>query len=645
MTFNVTAECIAMYISLIIGISVSLSVAKWNSEKRVFVACAFSISLSSFFNILSAVFINNYGIVPRWLNYIVTMLYFAFLFVTLAIYCTYFLNIIEREDSPWKRFYKKAVAIPLYASLAIVFTTPLTKLLFSFDDSGYVRGPLNKITYAVMMYMAFLTVFAALQNGRKTTFRVKILIAFFPVLSGMVMLVQFFASNILLTGTAALGPLILMFLYLGTDIVDIDSVTGFFGSRSFSDAAAKRLQKNGRFCCVMLNVNNSQELKETFGRQKHRRLITLAAVKAESVMPRVPSFRYSENKFIFIFDNKSSEDIEELINDINNEFAKELTFDNTVVYISISMSAVSCPEQADTAERLTELLEYCALQAKKSKTSNICFCDDSALARISRKKEITDILKRELNAEENSFELFYQPIYEVSSGRFRTAEALIRLNKTEIGPIYPDEFIPIAEEMGLIVRLGEIVLDKSCRFISELMKDNIDFEAISVNFSVQQIMRSDIVEKVVDTVRRYDIPPEKLRIEITESVIIDNFSHVKNMMNELGSFGIKFYMDDFGTGYSNLSNMIELPFEYLKIDKSLVYSAEKSEKAYFILMFISQAFIKQNVKILTEGVETEKQERIVDTIGASYIQGFRFARPVNGDTAKEYFLGIRNDAV
>ena len=158
-------------------------------------------------------------------------------------------------------------------------------------------------------------------------------------------------------------------------------------------------------------------------------------------------------------------------------------------------------------------------------------------------------------------------------------------------------------------------------------------------------MRGDMVEKVMKMVEKYNIPPEKLRIEITESVIIDNFRYVKKMMTRLGDFGIKFYMDDFGTGYSNLSNMIELPFEYLKIDKSLVHSAEKSEKAYFILTFISQAFIKQNIKILTEGVETANQEKIVDTIGASYIQGFRFARPVSGDIAKEYFLGIRNDAV
>ncbi|MGN0327151.1 MAG: EAL domain-containing protein [Lachnospiraceae bacterium] len=644
MTFNVTAECIAMYISLIIGTAVSLSVAKWNREKRMFVACAFSISLSSFCNILSAVFINNYGMVPIWLNYIVTMLYFALLFITLAIFYTYFLNIIEREDSVWKKRYTKAVVIPLYVCLAIVFTTPFTKLLFSFDESGYVRGRLSKITYALMIYMACLVVYGALKNGRKTTFRVKILISLFPILSGMVMLVQFFASNVLLTGTAALGPLIMMFFFLGTDIVDIDSNTGFYGRRSFAEAATKRLQKNGNFCCVLLNVNNSQELKETLGREKHRQLITLAAVNLENVMPRVPSFRYSENKFIFIFDNMTLGDIGGIISAMDKELKKEFTFDNTVIRYSVSIAAVSCPDQAKTAEQLTELLEYCALQAKKNKTSNICYCDDSALANIRRKKEIADILKRELNSDENNFELFYQPIYEVSSERFRTAEALIRLNKTEIGPIYPSEFVPIAEEMGLTVRLGEIVLEKACCFIKELIKENIDFEAISVNFSVQQIMRNDIVERVVNMVRKYDIPPEKLRIEITESVIIDNFNYVKEVMKELGSIGIKFYMDDFGTGYSNLSNMIELPFEYLKIDKSLVYSAEKSDKAFFILTFISQAFIKQNVKILTEGVETEDQEKIVGTIGASYIQGFRFARPVNKDTAKEYFLGMRNDA-
>jgi len=146
-------------------------------------------------------------------------------------------------------------------------------------------------------------------------------------------------------------------------------------------------------------------------------------------------------------------------------------------------------------------------------------------------------------------------------------------------------------------------------------------------------------------VRKHDIPADKLRIEITESVLIDNFAHVKQMMDKLGVIGIKFYMDDFGTGYSNLSNMVELPFEYLKIDKSLVRSAEKSEKAYSVLNFISKAFINQNVKILTEGVETEKQEEIVSSIGASYIQGFRFARPVPGDVAKEYFLGKRNDSL
>lgn len=642
--FNVTAECIALYISLIIGLSVSLSVTKWDYEKKMFATCSFCIAVSSFFNILSAFFINNYGIVPIWANYIATMLYFTFLFFTMAAFFAYFMYIIEREESVWKKHYIKAIEIPLYASLAVIATTPFTKFLFSFDSSGYVRGPLSKLTYIFMIYIAVLLTVAAFRNGKKTTFRVKMLVLFFPILSGIVMLIQFFESNILLTGTSALGPLILMFLFISSNLVDIDSDTGFFGSKSFMESAEKRFQKGSDFCCILISIDNKQELKDTFGSLKLRQIITLAAAGIENVIPRIEGFRYSETKFAFIIDKTDPEYIRSIVDKIEDALSKEYTFDKTEFTFKTSIAVVNCPEQANNTDRLVELLEYCLLTARTKKT-NIFYCDDDAIRRIGRKKEITEILKRELNSDDNNFEIFYQPIYAVSEGKFRTAEALVRLNKTEIGPIYPDEFIPIAEEMGMIVRLGDIVLEKSCKFIAELIKEGIDFDAISVNFSVHQIMRGDMVEKVTKMVKKYNIPPEKLRIEITESVIIDNFQYVKKMMNKLGDIGIKFYMDDFGTGYSNLSNMIELPFEYLKIDKSLVHSAEKSEKAYFILTFISQAFIKQDIKILTEGVETENQEKIVDTIGASYIQGFRFARPVNGETAKEYFLGIRNDAV
>ena len=528
--------------------------------------------------------------------------------------------------------------------LAVIFTTPFTKLLFSFDSSGYVRGPMNKLTYFFMIYIAVLLTLAAFKNGKKTTLRVKTLVLFFPILSGIVMVVQFLENNILLTGTSAIGPLILMFLFISSDLIDIDSDTGFFGSKSFIESAEKRFRKGSEFCCIIAGIDNKQELKDTFGSMNLRRIITLAAAGIENALPRIEDFRYSETKFAFIIDKTDPEYIQSIVDRIDAALSKEYTFNKNEVNFKANIAVVSCPEQANNTDRLIELLDYC-LQSARNKKANIVFCDDDAIRRIGRRKEITEILKRELNSDDNNFEIFYQPIYAVSEGKFRTAEALVRLNKTEIGPIYPDEFIPIAEEMGMIVRLGDIVLEKSCKFISELIKDGIDFDAISVNFSVHQIMRGDIVEKVTKMVKKYNIPPEKLRIEITESVIIDNFQYVKKMMNKLGDIGIKFYMDDFGTGYSNLSNMIELPFEYLKIDKSLVHSAEKSEKAYFILTFISQAFIKQNIKILTEGVETENQEKIVDTIGASYIQGFRFARPVNGDTAKEYFLGIRNDAI
>jgi EAL domain-containing protein (putative c-di-GMP-specific phosphodiesterase class I) len=644
--FNITAEIVAAYVALLIGISVTVSITKWNNEKKLFISCAFSIALSSILNIFSGVLINKFGIVPIEVNYAVTMLYFIFLFTALLLFDMYFIDVLEKESSRSKKRYFAAALIPYIVCILLVISTPLTGLMFSFGSSGYVRGSLNKATYVFLLYIALLTVFIALRSGNKTTARTKFVILLFPLLSGGVMLIQLFYNNILLTGTAALGPLLLMFMFLGSNLVDVDGDTGLNGHRSFIEAVNKRYQKDMTFSCILIEIDNAKELSDSFGHRKLRKLMTVAAAATTNNIPKiVPGFRYSDNMFSFIFDNKSTAEISSVVSDIVKLFSEEFTFEGVGVKYDISVGAVYCPSQASCYDRLAELLEYAVVQAKSNKDAPVFYCDNETHDRILRRKKIADILKTELASDDNNIEVYYQPIYEISSGRFRTAEALVRLNRTEIGPIYPDEFIPIAEELGLIVRLGEIVLEKTCQFIARLIEEKVDFEAISVNFSVHQIMRDDVVNEVLDMVKKYNIPPEKLRIEITESVIIDNYEHVKRMMDVLGVIGIKFYMDDFGTGYSNLSNMIELPFEYLKVDKSLVRSAVKSEKAYSILTFISQAFVKYNVKILTEGVETKEQEDIVTEIGASYIQGFRFAKPVPGDTAKEYFLGLKNDSL
>lgn len=644
--FDVTAEFVAMYISALLGISVTLGIVKWHRDNRLFICCAFSIALSSFFNIISSFLINNYGITPVWVNYVVTTAYFMLLFTELTMFALYFLNIYEKENTFHMNKFTWAIIIPYFCSEGLTIVNLFTGWIFSFDSSGYVRGPINKVTYAAMIYITLLMVLISVRRGKRITLRTRTVILLFPVLSALVMAIQFTHRKLLLTGTAGLGPLILMMLFLEHDIIDIDGDTGFNRKKSLLDTVDKNIQKGSSFSVVLVSLDNLREISSLYGTHKQRQVIICAAGLIESTLPVRSYFRYAGNRFAFIVKEKDSLNVEKCVDTVFNLFSEKIIVDNLPIMCQISISAVSCPSQAENSEQLSELLEYSSRKAVKSK-ERIFYCDEDSLNRVRRKRQIAKILKRELEADarDSNFEVYYQPIYDLHDGKFRTAESLVRLNKTEIGPIYPDEFIAIAEEMGMIVRLGEVVLEKVCIYISRLIQENVRFDGISVNFSVHQMMRENIISEVMAIIKKYDIPPEKLRIEITESVIIDNFDHVKTMMETLGSHGIKFYMDDFGTGYSNLSNMMELPFEYLKIDKSLVRSAEKSEKAYSILSFISKAFINQNVKILTEGVETEEQEKLAASIGAEYIQGFRFARPVPGDIAKEYFLGNKNDAV
>lgn len=640
--FNCVAEGVALYLSLLVGISTAASIVRWSKENIIFINCAFCISLSSLLNILSCICIEKYGNIPIWMNYAVSMLYFIALMLTMVMFVRYFVNLMCKGKN-FVGIAKAAIILPYIAFCGIVLSSPVTGWIFTFGASGYVRGPLSSLTYALMIYYGIVIITVMFRNRQNITVRVRSIIMLFPVLSGAVMLVQFFNKNILLTGTAAMGPLLMMFLFLEKDIVDMDTLTGFSGHQSFLDVVDKSFQKKELFSAVLISIDNFQELAETIGRRSVNRLVSITAGYIEEALGRVTCFRYSENEFSAIFTDKTTYEIDSYLAELVNRFKEKWAVDDNEVFCRLSVGAVYCPHQAQDTEQLLELLEYAVAVARDSRDFRIFYCDSETYSRISRKKDITRILKRELASEDNNFELYFQPIYETQTGKFRTAESLIRLNKTEIGPIYPDEFIPIAEEMGMIVRLGEIVMDKACAFIAELEKEKIDFDGISVNFSVQQMMRENIIDEVIAKVTKWNIPAEKLRIEITESVIIDKYDHIKRIMETLGVIGIKFYMDDFGTGYSNLSNMLELPFEYLKIDKSLVRAAQKSDKAYMVLSLISEAFVEQGVKILTEGVETEEQEEIVRSIGATYIQGYLFARPVPGDAAKEYFLGHRND--
>ena len=244
------------------------------------------------------------------------------------------------------------------------------------------------------------------------------------------------------------------------------------------------------------------------------------------------------------------------------------------------------------------------------------------------------ILKEKLD--DRSFEMYYQPIYSVESGTFNYAESLMRMNDTPIGPVYPSEFIPIAEETGMIIDITYAVLDKVCAFVNGLMEEHIPIEAVHVNFPAVQFTQPDLEEKVMEIIRRNGTPPSAIKIEFTESTLAEKPEAVIDFAAEMAKHGIEMGLDDFGTGYSNFAMVINIPFGTIKLDKSLVWAMIGNRNSALGVKNIVRTFKELGMTVVAEGVETEEQRRMVVDSQVDQIQGFYYARPMPEEEARAF---------
>lgn len=188
------------------------------------------------------------------------------------------------------------------------------------------------------------------------------------------------------------------------------------------------------------------------------------------------------------------------------------------------------------------------------------------------------------------FEVYYQPLYTVGDGSFTEAEALLRLKGPDGAYISPDRFIPIAEESGQIIEIGCMVLKRVCQYIRHLLSCHINIDTISVNLSVVQLMGENAVPRLLQIIRDSGISPNRILFEVTESILIRNYTLIAEKILELSRAGIQFALDDFGTGYSNIINVIDLPFDVVKIDKSLIWDSMKNQRCNIMIRELTRTF-------------------------------------------------------
>lgn len=229
--------------------------------------------------------------------------------------------------------------------------------------------------------------------------------------------------------------------------------------------------------------------------------------------------------------------------------------------------------------------------------------------------------------ENKQFEMYLQPQVK-NDGNVYGAEALVRWNHPQNSIMPPDNFIPILESKGLITNLDKFIWESAAQKLKEWKNSGINDMYISVNISPKDFLYVDIYQTFVDLIKKYDISPKNLKLEITESAVLMNLETQLVLINKLRAYGFQIEMDDFGSGYSSLNMLKDIPFDVLKIDMAFLQATKNQERSIQILHSIIKLSKRLNMPVITEGVETKEQVDFLKDMGTDYYQGFYFARPM-----------------
>jgi len=620
--YYILGEVVTAAMSLLLIINILLTFSRYDRRQRLFLYAAISTFLASVFDIFSVFCISFYKQLPLGLCTFVTTLYFSFLMLCPWAISNYAVDIANSISKNIKIGFSINGSVFLLYSIIIMINIK-TGWIFRFDpEAGYIRGPLKNTTYALTAFYSLFIEYSVIRNRKLLARRIFWLFVAYPFISVVFVAFQFFYPHMIFTGVASFSSVLFAYMTIQSYLIEIDIATGLMTESRLRKRIA--MQK-GHSVLYVFTIDNINFIQASMDVAEWNKMILGLGELFSTQFPH-EAYHLSTNRFAAI--GKTLDEVTAKSKIITNHIENLSKDINSIIPIPFDCysAVIEVSHEENDYDSLMDIVNNMLVKAKGEHLHNLQFCDEAILVERERKRYIYRILKRELTLESEQFQVWFQPIYSLEKKRFTYMEALSRLRGTELGDISPVEFVNVAESRGLIERLGFVAFEKVCKFISE-NRDIID--AVSINFSVYQMTNPNLIKNVLETIQHFNLKPENIIMEITESIFIDNYALVHDNMVKLSQSGIKFYLDDFGTGYSNLTNVVALPFSTIKLDRSLVLMMEENERGVQLFMNLVNTFKDAGLNILVEGVETNNQNNLVEKAGVNYIQGFLYSRPLS----------------
>lgn len=507
----------------------------------------------------------------------------------------------------------------------LVFVVPI--YIFENGREVYTYGPAVLSVYAFVALYMIITIIVMVKFKQKINKRRILAICLWMGIWFVAALIQFFNNELLIAGYAsALGSLIL-FVIIENPEANFEKKLGCFNSYALTEYVRELMESGENFSVLEISFGKLQAWEE-YGMD----MVAIMQKVLQSVKRHTKALAFRNiNSNILIVGNNSKQ-----LNEVG-KIILDILSDYDVLHKDVMATLLI---QGNSFRETNDLFHFLTFVRNRygSDKSKVFLADEAVIMKFRERTLIESKIREAL--EEDKVEVFLQPIYSNEEKAFTSAEALVRIREKDGTLLPPGVFIPIAEQSGQIVELGDRVFEKVCEVLNSADVKGLGLHYIEINLSVVQCEMVDLADRLISMIEKYDVNPAMINLEITETASINAKAILEENMRKLIRYGFTFSLDDFGKGESNLMYVVEMPVSIVKLDYDMSKAYFNSKKAKHVVKAVVSMAHDMDMKLVAEGIETEAEVEDICKEGIDYVQGYYYSRPL---PVKEFITYIHNN--
>ena len=518
----------------------------------------------------------------------------------------------------------KLWSIPTILLVIAIFANMKMDFLFYFDEQGnYIHGSLYYLMYIyALVYSACLCIMNIVKSKELTKERSQVIWEFLII---CLLCVSIQAINPLLSLSGfgiGLGLAVLLFT-LNNPYTQTDNLTGILDQASFLTTIEDRIYREKQFHIISINLVQLAQLNAIYGTKNGDKSI-LYLVSGMKKLTKAPIFRISGKRFVILFSDDMN--FKKVLQEINPVMNQIMDFSGEQIQMNAFVAAIQNAQQLGSADKVAGYIDYLYNQNKDLKESKIIYSTAESIQGFEYQQKVEQYVFQAI--EKNLFDVYFQPVYSLQKKDFVSLESLSRLYHPQLGYIPADLFITLAEKSGMVWQIDYLQFQNVCLFVNEHRELLERLESIKFNLSPVDILKEGFAQSMIDVIYEYNLPTSFFQFEITETAATIYTNEFMTAIRIFEKENIKICLDDFGSGYANLTSVMKLPFDAIKLDYTLLENITTDSHATLLYHGIVSLLKESKYKMIAEGVETKEEFELLKSWGVDMIQGDYFSKPL-----------------